>query len=147
MTTRSDEPTDPPALAALTKLGSDGVQRPARAELDRGLYAVLARIATSRARRRGLVRWSLVGVTATLLLLAVLQVASVPLKSWFAPDPPALAYQIEGGSVLEGGRSMFDGHSGTFLVDRTEPPTCARSEHELAPLVEKQLDARVAGLA
>ena len=116
MTTRSDEPTDPPALAALTKLGSDGVQRPARAELDRGLYAVLARIATSRARRRGLVRWSLVGVTATLLLLAVLQVASVPLKSWFAPDPPALAYQIEGGSVLEGGYLRESGHAGIKLL-------------------------------
>ena len=41
MTTTSDEPKDSPALAALTELGRDGVERPTTAELDQGLNALL----------------------------------------------------------------------------------------------------------
>ena len=116
MTTTSREPTDSPTLASLTKLGRDGAARPARAELDQGLNALYARIAAGRVRRRGLVRWSLVGVAAALLTVVALEVASLSRKRWSAPEPPPLAYQIEGGNVLEGGYLRESGHAGIKLL-------------------------------
>jgi TolA-binding protein len=116
MTTTSHEPTDSRALASLTELGRDRVARPSRAELDQGLNALYARIAAGRVRRRGLVRWSLVGVAVVLSILVGLQVASLSRRRWSAPEPPALAYQIEGGSVLEGGYLRESGHSGIKLL-------------------------------
>ena len=116
MTTTSDEPTDSPALASLTELGRDGVERPTRAELDQGLNALYARIAAGRVRRRGLVRWSLIGAAAVLSTLVALQVASLSRRRLSAPEPPALAYRIEGGSVLEGGYLRESGHAGIKLL-------------------------------
>ena len=115
MTPTSGEPQDSQALAALTRLERDRVERPTTAELDRGLDALLARIAAGRARRRGFVRWSLVGATAGLCILVVLQVVSVARRHLPAPAPPALAYQIEGGRVLEGGYLRESGHDGIKL--------------------------------
>jgi TolA-binding protein len=116
MTTFSDGSTDSRALSALAELGREGVQRPTRAELDQGLNALYARIAAGRVRRRGLVRWSLAATVLALSTLLVLEVASVSRKRWSASELPALAYQIEGGSVLEGGYLREAGHAGIKLV-------------------------------
>jgi TolA-binding protein len=116
MTTTSDGSTDSRALAALTELGRDGVERPTKAELDQGLNALYARIAASRVRQRGLVRWSLIGAALALSTLVVLKVVSVSRGGWSAPEPLALAYQIEGGSVLEGGYLRESGHAGIKLL-------------------------------
>ncbi|MBN1608531.1 MAG: FecR domain-containing protein [Polyangiaceae bacterium] len=116
MTTTSDRSTDSRALVALTELGRDGVERPTRAELDQGLNALYARIAAGRVRQRGFVRWSLVGVALALSTLLALQVASISRKRWSAPEPPTLAYQIEGGSILEGGYLRESGHEGIKLL-------------------------------
>jgi TolA-binding protein len=48
--------------------------------------------------------------------LLVLQVASVSRKRLSAPELPALAYQVEGGSVLEGGYLRESGHAGVKLL-------------------------------
>ena len=116
MTTTPGDPMDFPALASMTELVREGVQRPAGAELDRGLDALYVRIAAGRVRRRRLVRWSLVGVTAALSILVVLQVASISRGHLSAPEPPALVYQIEGGKVLEGGYLRESGHAGLKLL-------------------------------
>ncbi len=116
MTTTADEPMGSRALASLTELGRDGVQPPTAAELDQGLSALHARIAAGRVRRRRAVRWSLVGAAAVVSTLVIVQVASLSGRGWFAPEPAALAYQIEGGSVLEGGYLRESGRTGIKLL-------------------------------
>ena len=112
----SDEPTGSRALASLTELGRDGVHRPTRAELDQELNALHARIAAGPVRRRRLVRWSLIGMAAVVSILVVLQVASVSRRHLATYEPRALAYQIEGGTVLEGGYLRESGRSGIKLL-------------------------------
>ncbi|MBN2575976.1 MAG: FecR domain-containing protein [Deltaproteobacteria bacterium] len=84
-------------------------------DLDEGLEGVYARMDEARARRRGLVRWSLLGATATLCALVGLKVASDFRERLPAAKPPALAYVIEGGSVLEGGYLRESGLAGVKL--------------------------------
>lgn len=115
MKTTSDEPRDDRALAALSELARGGVERPTTAELDEGLDALLARIAANRARRRGLARWSLVGATAALCALVGWQLTEESRTRLPAPAPPALAYKIEGGSILDGGYLRESGHDGIKL--------------------------------
>jgi hypothetical protein len=115
MTATSGEPKDPRALIALTELARDSVERPTAAELDQGLDALFSRIAAGRARRRGLARWSVVAATAAVCIVGGLHVASRSLKRLPPAEPPALAYQIEGGSVLEGGYLRESGHAGIRL--------------------------------
>lgn len=116
MTTRSEEPTGSPALAALIRLGRDGVKQPSRAELDQGLNALYNRIAADRVRRRATTRWSLIGAAAMLSTVVVLLVASLSRQGAPAPTPPALAYRIEGGELLEGGYLRESGHAGIRLL-------------------------------
>jgi hypothetical protein len=117
MTTKSsDEPNDSRALAKFTELTRDGVERRTTEDLDQGLNLLFARIASSRTHRRGLVRWFLVGATASLCALVVMQVASDPRKGSRVAEPLELLYQIEGGSVLEGGYLRESGHAGIKLL-------------------------------
>jgi len=117
MRTTPGEPEDSRALAAFTELTRDGVERRTTEELDQGLNVLLARIATDRSSaRRGLVRWSLVGVAVAVCALVALQVASNSRKRLHALEPTALAYQVEGGSVLEGGYLRESGHAGIKLL-------------------------------
>lgn len=117
MTTTPGKPEDSRALAALTELTRKGVERRTPEDFDRGLNVLLARIASGRASpRRGLVRWSLVGVVAAVCTLVGLQVISASRKPLPALEPSVLAYQIEGGRVLEGGYLRESGHSGIRLL-------------------------------
>jgi TolA-binding protein len=117
MRTTSGKPEDSRTLAALTELTRDGVERRTPEELDRGFKVLLARVASDRSSpRRGLVRWSLVGVTAAVCTLVVLHIASTSGKRLPALEPPTLTYQIEGGSVLEGGYLRESGHAGIKLL-------------------------------
>jgi len=115
MTTTSEGPTGSAALASLIALGRDGARSPTRAELDQGLNALYSRIAADRVRRRALARWSLVGAAALVATLLVLQVVSLSGRRAATPEPPALAYEIEGGRVLEGGYLRESGHAGIRL--------------------------------
>jgi hypothetical protein len=114
--TSSDEQKGSRALTKLSQLGRDRVQRPTKAELDQGLNALYARIAAGRVRQRELVRWSLIGVAAVVSLLLGLQVASISRRHLAAHQPPTLAYQIEGGTVLEGGYLHESGRTGIKLL-------------------------------
>jgi hypothetical protein len=115
MTTASGAPQDPRGLAALAEVVRDGVEPRTRAELDEGLGSLLARIAAGRARRRGVLRWSLVGATAGLVALVGLHVVSDYQKRSRVAAPRALVYEIEGGSVLAGGYLREAGHGGIKL--------------------------------
>ena len=116
MTSPPFGPKDSRTLTALTELARDSVERPTTVELDQGLDTLLARIAVGRAQRRRFLRWSLVGATAALCIVVGLQVVSVARQRLPDPAPPALAYQIRGGSVLEGGYLRESGHSGIKLL-------------------------------
>ncbi len=116
MMTRSEEPTGSPALAALIRLGRDGVKQPSRAELDQGLNALYNRIAAGRVRRRATTRWSLIGAAALLSSVVALLVISLSRQGAPTPTPPALAYRLEGGELLEGGYLRESGHAGIRLL-------------------------------
>jgi ferric-dicitrate binding protein FerR (iron transport regulator) len=111
------------ALAALAELARGSARPPTPAQLDGGLDALRARINTERAARRSAVlRWSLAG---TLAVAAAALVAVGVLKSehWRAPGaPPAMAYRVEGGSLVDGGYLRESGRSGIklFFSEGTE---------------------------
>lgn len=111
-----NEPHDSRSLTSLTELGRSSVPRPTKAELDRGLSALHARIAADEGRTRNLVRWSWVGTAAMVSILVVMLVTSVSRRYLAVPGPRALAYQIEGGTVLEGGYLHESGHAGLKLM-------------------------------
>ena len=115
MKTTMSEPKDSPALTKATDLCRDRLGPPTMTELDRGLDNFLTRIAPTKTRWRGPVRWSVASMTVALCTLAILQVASVSWKRWSA-TAPTLAYRIDGGSVLEGGYLRESGHAGMNLV-------------------------------
>jgi TolA-binding protein len=112
MTTTSEEPEGSRSLTALTELYRDSAEPSTAAELDRGLDTLLAHVTSSKQRRLGLVRWSLVGATVALAALVVLQITSTYRTRLLAPEPPALTYRINGGSVIEGGYLRESGHDG-----------------------------------
>lgn len=117
------------AFAALTR---DGVAPRTPDELEQGLDALFDRIAASqpdacelgrpgvgrgvgRGLRPGLRRWSLVAVTACVCVLVGLKIAWNTRKPSGVPERPALTYQIDGGSVSEGGYLRESGHAGIKL--------------------------------
>lgn len=100
------ESEDPRALTDLTELARNSVQRPTRAELNQGLNTLCSRIAEDNFRAR--VRWSQIGAVALVLTLVILPVAFYLHQRAL----PALAYQIEGGRVIEGGYLREAGKGG-----------------------------------
>jgi TolA-binding protein len=116
MTTTTDEIQDSRALAGLTGLYCDSTESPTPEELDRGLNQLFARVEAGDAHRRRVLRWSFAGATAALLVVVVLQVSSVVRRRWSLPQPQALAYRIDGGSVLEGGYLREAGHAGMKVL-------------------------------
>ena len=107
------------ALAALTDLACASVQPPDSDRLDQGLQVLSSRLVAGKARRMALFRWSMVGALAT---------ASVIGMVWFSrvrqpvPVPAALAYRVEGGSVVDGGYLREAGSGGVklFFSEGTE---------------------------
>ncbi|HMA91281.1 MAG TPA: FecR domain-containing protein, partial [Polyangiaceae bacterium] len=102
------EPADPRALTDLTELARNSVQRPTKAELNQGLNTLYSRISEDNFRGRVRVRWSQVGAVALVLTLVILPVAFYLHQRAL----PALAYQIEGGRVIEGGYLREAGNGG-----------------------------------
>jgi hypothetical protein len=122
MTPVSSESQGTKALARLTHLARRSVQPATPVALSQGLHALAARIAVGRARQRGLVRWSLAGTVAAGMVVSVLQIVSFSRARLLAPTSPALAYQIEGGRVVDGGYLRESGNGGIklFFTEGTE---------------------------
>jgi hypothetical protein len=111
MSRPKDEQTDFRALRGLIKLARDTVQRPTPAELDRSLNLLVGRTGGGHTpRRANVVRWSLALVFATVCLLLVVQLGLVLRER--VRKQPALAYRVEGGSVLAGGYLRDSGDGG-----------------------------------
>lgn len=101
--TGADDPQDFDPLDALTAIGRDAPQPHTTAELDQALRVLRGRLAGDQRRRRARFRWSLLGATAALCIVAAVKVASVSDRHRAAPETPVSVSLIEGGSILEGG--------------------------------------------
>jgi len=112
MMTTSDEPEDSRTLTGLTELYCESMGQPSPSDLDRGLDAFLARVSAGQRRQRSVARWSLVAATVAAAALVVLQVSSRRARLSAPEAPPTLAYQVAGGSVIEGGYLRESGHAG-----------------------------------
>ncbi|HEX2730160.1 MAG TPA: FecR domain-containing protein [Polyangiaceae bacterium] len=86
------------------------VQTPSRAQLDAGLVAVRAQTARERKRGRLFTRLALVG--ALLLMPCAWFVG----KGLLFPALPLLTYDVQGGSVLDGGYLRENGHAGVSVA-------------------------------
>jgi ferric-dicitrate binding protein FerR (iron transport regulator) len=101
------------ALAALAELARRSVGPPTAEQLDQGARALHAHIAVARVRRTRLVRWS-----GAMVAMLVVTAGALWVSRTRPPpaEPPTLAYQIEGGSVVEGGYLRESGHAGIRLA-------------------------------
>ena len=91
---------------------------PTAAELDRGLNALYARLATPENRKRRAIGWSVLALSAVAaLLLAALAAYRVhgPFRV-ATSEPAALVYRVVGGQVLEGGYLQESGSAGIELL-------------------------------
>ena len=109
------------ALAALSELARGSVHPPTHAELDGGLRTLRAQMEAKRARRRGwTIRAAFAGtvVAAAFLAVGVVRTGRSPVPA----APPALAYRIEGGNLVEGGYLRESGGGGVklFFAEGTE---------------------------
>jgi TolA-binding protein len=102
-------------LAALAALARASVEPPSDARLARGLVGLRSRIEAGRAarnRRRAVIGWSLVGSLAVAAL-----VMAGPMRARVRGlAAPAMAYRIEGGSLIEGGYLRESGGGGVKLL-------------------------------
>jgi len=110
-----EEPSDPPGVAAFSEVIREGATGRTPTELAQGLGALLGRLADQRARRRRLVGWSMAAAMATACAGGVLHFASDARRPPRVEAPLVLSYQIEGGSVLDGGYLRESGHAGMKL--------------------------------
>jgi hypothetical protein len=114
MTQRPD-PADSSPLSELSELYRDRMEEPSSAELDRGLDAMLERVAAHRTRGRAKLRWALLAAALALAVVLAVPATAVLRGRWFSPEPPMLAYGITGGQVLEGGYLRESGRAGVSL--------------------------------
>jgi hypothetical protein len=106
-------------LAALAELARASARPPSSARLDRGLATRRARLDGGRATgdrgaRRVSVGWSVVGALAVAALVVV--GVREARRSHTPAAAPALAYRIEGGSLVAGGYLREAGRAGVKLV-------------------------------
>jgi hypothetical protein len=122
MTPQLGEPKDNDALTALIDLARTSAQPASPARLTQGLHDVSTRLAERKLRWRFAIRSSLVLAASAACVLVVLGTVSMSRKRLHAPAQAALAYQIEGGNVIDGGYLHESGSSGIklFFTEGTE---------------------------
>lgn len=103
-------------LESFAEVIRDGVETRSQAELDQGFSEVLARITAQRSRRRVVVRWPFLGVAAAVCVLFALHLRFDFTQRMRLSSAPTPGYQIQGGSVLEGGYLRARGSTGIELV-------------------------------
>lgn len=104
------------ALTALAERARDTLGTPTPSQLEEGLEALWARETRTRQRRGVRIRWPLFGA------LAVAAIAAIFLTGWPARTllswrrSPPLEYQVEGGTVIEGGYLRDAGGKGLTIT-------------------------------
>ena len=115
MTSTPHDPKDEHRLDRFTEVARTGVESRSEEELDQGLNVLLARVAAGQAHGHRRAGWILAGAVAAACALVGLSVVSTARQRLRASEPAALAYRIEGGTVLEGGYLRESGHTGITL--------------------------------
>lgn len=111
------------ALGALADLARGSARPPTPGELDGGLTTLRARIDGETLRRRSpILRWSLVGTLAVSAAIVAVFVVGRSGRVRAPAAPPALAYRVEGGDLVEGGYLREAGRGGIklFFAEGTE---------------------------
>jgi TolA-binding protein len=103
MTPERQERLEDPALAALTDLARRSAPTATPVLLGQGWQTVSRRLAARHQRRRLMARWSLVSAMACAVVFAVVGISRWSSMQMKPVEPAALAYQVEGGSVIDGG--------------------------------------------
>src|SRR6185436_5551031 len=116
------------ALDALSELARGSARPPTTAELDSGLDTLRSRMEAEQPHRRSarqssqtsLFLWSL--VVALAAMAGLVAVGLVRPRSPTPAAPPALAYRVEGGSIVEGAYLRASSRAGTkpFYAEGTE---------------------------
>ena len=115
MTSTPHDPKDEHRLDRFTEVARTGVESRSEEELDQGLNVLLGRVAAGQAHGHRRAGWILAGAVAAACALVGLSVVSTARQRLRASEPAALAYRIEGGTVLEGGYLRESGHTGITL--------------------------------
>jgi TolA-binding protein len=116
MTLHGDDPKETEALNALIDLARGGVQAASSARLSQGLQAVSGRLDARKRRRKLVLRSSLAFAATAACALVVLGTLSLSRQKLRGRAEPALTYQIEGGSVIDGGYLHESGTAGMKMV-------------------------------
>jgi len=110
------ERIDPPVLATLTTLAHQNVRPATPEQLRRGWSVVSARFAARQVRQRSLVRLSVAATAFAALVFLALGPLS---RYWSQAHPPvsvAMAYEVHGGTVVDGGYLRESGSKGVKLI-------------------------------
>jgi TolA-binding protein len=115
MTSQEGELRVTEGLGPVVELARTSVQPATPTLLSEGWHSVSARLTARRVRRRMVVRWSVIGAIASAcVVLAIGGILTSRSRLHFS-KAPALAYQIEGGRVIDGGYLHESGTSGMKL--------------------------------
>lgn len=107
------DPTESRALAALAELLRGAAKRPPAADLERGLSALRARVASGTSKTSGQrFRWSVVFAVAVACVVLGVAGSLVFRGSPSVSERPVALHRIEGGKLLEGGYLSESGNAG-----------------------------------
>lgn len=122
MNSQLSEPGGSETLSALVELARDSVQPATPVQLSDSWRSVSARLTARKARHRLVWHWSMVFAMATACVVLVAGAISISRLRSHARPQAALAYQIEGGRVIDGGYLHEAGSSGIklFFTEGTE---------------------------
>jgi hypothetical protein len=122
MTSHMGGPNENDALAGLIDLARSSAQPATSVQLAQGLRDISGRLTARKTRRRLALRSSLAFAMAATCALSVWGVVSGSRTRLHPAPQSVLAYQIEGGSVIDGGYLHESGNSGIklFFAEGTE---------------------------
>jgi hypothetical protein len=124
MSTTTEDEQETMLLDQLTERYCASLAPPTPMEVERDLNLFLARLDSTTTRRSHLIRWSLVGASVALVAVALVQGGSMLGHRSSGPEAPPLSYQLDGGSVVEGGYLRESGSAG-MKVQFNEGSECA----------------------
>lgn len=126
MSTTTEHKEETTVLDVMTERYCAELAPPSSTEVERGLNVFLDRLDTTARRRTRITRWSLVAASTAMAALALVYGGLKMGQRSSGPELPALTYQLNGGSVVEGGYLREAGSTG-MKVQFNEGSECALS--------------------
>ncbi|HEY5956959.1 MAG TPA: hypothetical protein VIV60_10420 [Polyangiaceae bacterium] len=116
MTPELDDRTDPPVLGTLTTLVHRNVRPLTPEQLRRGWTVVSARVAARDVRRRNFVRLAVAALAVPALAALMIGLVSFYRSHVHSSALAAMTYEVQGGSIVDGGYLREAGNRGVKLV-------------------------------